>query len=201
MASITTRVVRNARRRGVKIRHRKYLGIAFSVYQWRRKFRKHKLCPKHPADTLWCHISVTHDKPTIKQDAWDLHTIGNERFGSGMSYNFAIDMGDGEIAVGQALDAAGTHTLNEKDIPNYSFNQNYVSHAIVFIGMPGRVPSAAAIESAGKLMAAMVEERALTRHFDFNPHFMVAFKECPTKQVAEKMPLMLKVMERELAKS
>jgi hypothetical protein len=56
--------------------------------------------------------------------------IGMERFGSGVSYNFLVHMQTGEVAVGQPLDAKGTHTLNEKRVPGYSYDQNLVARAI-----------------------------------------------------------------------
>jgi hypothetical protein len=117
-----------------------------------------------------------------------LHSIGMERFGSGVSYNIGIDMLTGEAALGQSLDAAGTHTLNEKNIPGYSFNQNYVSFAIAFIGMPGAFMSKRAIQTAGKIIQAMIDEGVLTPGFDFNPHNMVAAKSCPTPAVEDHMP-------------
>jgi hypothetical protein len=191
MASITTKVVRNARQKGVKVYTRKRWSknlVTLGVYQWRRIFRRHK---RVRSDTLWQHISVTHDLPDFTADMRLLHRIGMERFGSGMSYNVAFDMRSGVAGIGQAFDAAGTHTLNDKDIPNYSFNQNYVAHAFVFIGVPGDKPSDKCILNAARFMAAMMEEGALTppeENPDYNPHSMVAFKECPTQLVRNVMP-------------
>lgn len=186
--SITTRVIKNARKKGCKVYTRKGWWCPNPlVYAWRRKYRSHNLIPKRPADTLWCHITVT--RPVgIRRDMQLLHRIGMDRFDSGVSYNFAVDMTTGAIGLGQALDAAGTHTLNDKDIPDYTYNQNYVSLAIAFIGMPGMKPSKKAITSYARLIAALVEEKALTNKFDFNPHSMVAYKDCPTQNVRDVMP-------------
>lgn len=184
MATITQRVVKRARRKGVTVVSRRGWKNISPVYEWRRRFRKHK---PNPADTLWCHISVTH-REEIRKAMRTLHKIGMERFGSGVSYNFGIDMVTGEVGLGQALDAKGTHTVNDKKIPGYSHDQNYVSHAICFIGMPGDKPTPRAIAAAGLLVQAMIEEGALTSGFDFNPHSMAAFKDCPTDNVRAVMP-------------
>lgn len=184
MPTITQRVVRNARKRGVKIVDRVQWGNTSRVYQTRRRTRPHKAMP---SDTLWQHITVTRRKG-IRYDMRTLHKIGMERFGSGVSYNFGIDMVTGEIGVGQALDAKGTHTVNNKNIDNYSYDQNFVSHAFAFIGMPGDEPSERAIQAAAKLFAAMIDEGALTKDPDYNPHSMVAWKDCPTDAAREVMP-------------
>lgn len=186
MASITTRVIRNARKRGCKVYTRKaWLCPNLAVYQWRRRFRKHK---PMPSDTLWQHITVTR-RSNMRADMRTLHRIGMERFGSGVSYNFAVDMLTGEIGLGQSLDAKGTHTVNDKGIPGYSHDQNLVSHAIAFVGMPGAKVTEKAIQSISRLVAALIDEGALTVGHDYNPHSMVAFKDCPTHNVR-------KVMER-----
>jgi hypothetical protein len=117
-----------------------------------------------------------------------LHRIGMERFQSGVSYNFAVHMHSGWVGGGQALDAKGTHTINDKDIPGYSHDQNAVSHAIAFIGMPGDVPSDKAVQAYATLTASLIRQGALTKGHDFNPHSMVAFKDCPTDAVRAVMP-------------
>lgn len=185
-ASLTTRVVRNARKKGVKVIGRKGWGNTSRVYQTRRRTRPHK---PGPAGTLWQHISVTNRKG-IRYDMRTLHKIGMERFGSGVSYNFGIDIVTGEVGVGQALDAKGTHTVNNKGVSGYSYDQNFVAHAFCFIGMPGQKPSDRAIDAAGRLMAAMIEEGALrpVGHLDYNPHSLVAYKDCPTEFMRDVMP-------------
>lgn len=183
-ASLTKRVVRNARKKGVKVIGRKGWGNVSRVYQTRRRTRPHK---PGPAGTLWQHISVTNRKG-IRYDMRTLHKIGMERFGSGVSYNFGIDIVTGEVGVGQALDAKGTHTVNNKNIPGYSYDQNFVAHALVYIGMPGQKPSDRAKLAAAKLIAAMIEEGALHETFDYNPHSMVAYKDCPTGPMRDTMP-------------
>lgn len=187
---LQTRVVRNARRRGLKVYTRRQWGTQHSSVYWRRLVT-HPV-KRREADTLWQHISVTRDDGATKLDFFadmrELERIGWERFKTGVSYNFAIDMETGEVGVGQHLLAKGSHTLNNKGIPNYSFDQNAVARAIVFIGMPGQKPSKKAIRAAGHLFAAMMEERALTATPDYNPHRLVAAKACPTDAVVAAMP-------------
>ena len=187
--TITTRVVRAARKRNLKVYTRNQWGCPnLAIYAYRRKFRRHSILPGEPVDTLWCHITVTR-RNDIKSDMRELHSIGMDRFGSGVSYNFGIDMVTGEIGLGQSLDAAGTHTLNDKNIPGYSYNQNYVSLAIAFIGVPGNKPSEVAVDAAAKLIASLIDCGALTRGHDFNPHRLVAAKDCPTDPVVAVMPV------------
>jgi hypothetical protein len=124
----------------------------------------------------------------MPQIARELHDIGMQRFGTGISYNFLLHPFTGEIALGQALDAAGAHTLNDKNIPGYSFNQNYVSLAVCTVGMPGLKLSPKAEEAFACLSAALQDVDALTPGHDFNPHSLVAFKDCPTDAVRDKLP-------------
>lgn len=190
MPTITQRVVRNARKRGVKVYDRRQWGSSQPhIYAWRRLFRKVR---PGSADTVVQHITVTRRSGDIKADMKILESIGMERFGSGVSYNFAVDMVTGEVGVGQSLDAKGTHTLNDKNVPGYSHDQNYVARAIAVIGMPGAKLSAQAEWSIISLLAAMVEEGAITRTFDYDPHSKFAFKDCPCDETRNRMPYMRK---------
>lgn len=185
MATITQRVVRNARKRGVKVfTRRQWRSLHPHVYAWRRIFRKVK---PGPADTVVQHITVTR-RSDIKSDMRVLEKIGMERFGSGVSYNFAVDMVTGEVGLGQSLDAKGTHTLNDKDVPGYSHDQNYVARAIAVIGMPGDKLSRQAEWSIISLLAAMMDEGAITETFDYDPHSKFAYKDCPCSVTRDRMP-------------
>ncbi len=196
--SITQRVVRNARKRGANVyTRRQWRCPNLAVYAWRRKWKKHAALP---SDTLWCHITVTNPSPKgIKEDMRVLHRIGMERFGSGVSYNFAIRMDTGAIGLGQALDAKGTHTINVKGVKNYSYDQNYVSHAFAFVGMPNTYLSYQAKKNAARLIAALIDEQALNLNHDFNPHSMVAYKDCPCDAARDAMPEILDMAKRMLA--
>lgn len=188
-STITQRVVKNARRRGVTIySHSQWKSSMRKTYLWRRMFKRHHLLPKRPADTLWQHITVTPPSGDFKADARKVEDIGTARFGTGCSYNFLVDMTTGEVAVGMPLDAMGAHTLNRKYVPNYSFDQNAVALAVAVVGMPDTPLSECAKLSIARLIAAMIEERALTFGHDYNPHSMVAAKDCPCENTRREMP-------------
>lgn len=190
MPTITQAVVRNARRRGVKVHNRGQWGSTEAdVYAQRRKDTKAGRWGtfKTKADTVVQHITVTH-RTNIKADARTVERIGMERFGSGVSYNFLVDMVTGEVAVGQPLDSKGTHTVNDKNVPGYSHDQNLVARAIAVIGMPGDHLSVKAGAAIVQLLAAMVEEDAITEGFDYVPHSLFAPKDCPCAPTRDRMP-------------
>lgn len=192
---LQVRVVRNARKRGVNVLTRKQWGSRYgSVYA--RRLVTHRHAPA-PSDTLWQHITVTTDTGKLvgdfKEDMRTIERIGMERFGSGFSYNFAIDMQTGMVGVGQPLRAKGTHTVNDKGArtPSGGFishDQNYVALAFAWLGMPGRQISDKAKESAAQLFAALMDEGALTQSPDYLPHSLVAAKDCPTDAGRDAMP-------------
>lgn len=195
--SPTTRVVKNLRKRGVKVYGRKRCLIFDTVYQQRRKTHPHHIIwngdndrKDDRVDTLWAHISVTKAVGiSIGSCMRTLHSIGKSRFGSGVSYNFAIHHRTGEVGVGMPLDAKGTHTVMRVPRPNFSTDQNAVALAIVFIGMPGMAVSQAAWESYENIVAALIEEGFLTLDFDHLPHhFADPGKSCPTQVVIDKLP-------------
>lgn len=193
MVTITSRVVANARAKGVVVyEYRQWGSLSIPTYMLRRRTRPHSLLPSKPADTLWQHITVTYDTGStpvsFKKDMRTVERIGNERFKTGVSYNFCIDAVTGEVGVGQQLDAAGAHTLNLKKIPGYSYDQNKVSLAVSVIGMPGVKLTEKAGNALVNLIRALIEEGALTPDFDYNPHSMVAAKSCPTKNITDVMP-------------
>ena len=197
--TITQRVVDNARRRGVVVRSRPAWGSnpvgrgwplapdVDNVYAWRRKHKP----VRSPADTLVQHITVTFDSGELVGDfAADMRTIeriGFERFGSGFSYNFGVDMRTGMVGVGMPLDAKGTHTVNDKGVPGYSYDLNLTARAIAVVGMPGDLLSRRAERSIVLLSAAMVEEGALTRGYDYDPHSLFAPKDCPCAPTRDRM--------------
>lgn len=186
--TITQRVVRNARRRGVVVLSRRQWGSRLPhVYAWRRIFRR----AKQPADTIVQHITVTTPSGDFKADARTVESIGQARFGSGVSYNFLVDMRTGHVAVGQPLDAKGTHTLNDKGIAGYSFDQNLVARAIAVIGQPGTHLSRNAERAIANLIAAMMDEGAVTKDPDYDPHSKFAWKDCPCDATRNRMPAIL----------
>lgn len=188
--SVTSRVIRNARKRGVNVRTRKQWGAGFrnmAVYQWRRVNRHHSLLPKTPVDTVVQHITVTNRSGNLDVDMRNLHDIGVSRFGSGVSYNWCVDMVTGTVGLGQSLDAAGTHTVNDKNVPGFSKNQNYVAIAIAVIGMPDDELSPVAKLSISRLIAAHIDEGAVREGFDYKPHSFFAAKDCPCDSTRNSM--------------
>lgn len=191
--NITRDVVRNARRKGLTVLMPVQWGsLSLATYALRRKIKPHSYLPERPAPNLWQHITVTYDtgksRHSFKKDCRTIERIGNERFKTGCSYNVMWDMKTGDLAIGQFFDAKGAHTLNDKNIPNFSKDQNAVGLAIVAIGMPGDVPTQKAVWNLIKFIQSMIEEGALAPDFDYEPHSLVAWKDCPTEAVRSIMP-------------
>lgn len=191
----TQQVVRAARARGLTVlTHRQWGSTAREIYKSRR--RRTAAGDWGPfalkADTVVQHITVTFDDGVLtgdfKADCREVERIGLERFGSGVSYNFLVDMATGMVAVGQPLDAKGTHTVNDKGVPGYSHDQNLVARAIAVLGMPSDRLTPRAEWSITQLLAAMVEEEAVTRGFDYVPHSLFAAKDCPCDATRDRMP-------------
>lgn len=199
--SITQRVIRRAQSQyGVHIIGRGEWGSREeTVYKWRRKYKPVK---RLKADTLVQHITVTKPSGDLKADARTVERIGMERFGSGVSYNFLVDMETGHIAVGQSLDAKGTHTVNNKNVSGFSYDQNAVARAIAVVGMPNTPLSPRAHEAIAGLIAAMIDEGALTPGFDYVPHSFFAYKDCPSDSTRSQMKAIRSraVQRRSLAK-
>ena len=190
--TLTARVIRNARKQGIIVYDRRQWGSnQLATYQWRRVNRRHLQLPRKPTDTLVQHITVTRDDGPLPgnffEDMQEVERIGMERFGTGFPYNWGIDFRTGEVGLGQSLDAAGAHTINEKNVPGFSENMNYTAIAFAMIGMPGQRLSAKAAHSMSVLMAAHIEEGALTLRHDYVPHSMFAAKSCPTENVRRRM--------------
>lgn len=188
---LQTRVLRNLRRRLGKnmVKTRRQWGSRYpAVYEYRLKY---KPVSRVMADTLVQHITVTFDSGTLIGDFYeDMRTverIGFERFGSGFSYNAAVDMVTGMLGMGMPLKAKGTHTVNDKNVPGYSHDQNLVARAIAALGMPGKELSPKAENTICHFIAAMIDEGALTPDPDYVPHSLFAAKDCPTDAVRNKM--------------
>lgn len=193
--TITSRVVRNARNRGLTVlNHKQWGSERREVYAWRRKHKP----ARQPADTIVQHITVTRPSGDFKADVRAVERIGYDRFGSGVSYNFVVDMTTGKIAVGQPLDAKGTHTINDKRVDGYSYDQNLVARAIAVIGVPETDLSQRAEHAIGQLIAAMIDEGAVTKDPDYVPHSMFAYKDCPCEPTRRRMPAIRKAALRSL---
>lgn len=187
--SITTRVVRNARARGLTVLTRAQWGTGHAdLYAWRRKHKPHHLLPTHPVDTIWQHITVTEPTGDFRVDCQKVEAIGFSRFATGCSYNFMVDMTTGKVGVGMPLDAKGAHTLNDKGTPGYSFDQNAVAVAIAVVGMPDTPLTFKARRAIAHLIAALMDEGAVTPGHDYVPHSLVAAKDCPCSSTRSAMP-------------
>lgn len=183
--SITVDVIRTAKRKYDLdiLRHKQWGSKRRSVYAWRRKNKP----SKKVADTVFQHITVTRPTNDFKSDVRTVEDIGYNRFGSGASYNFIVNMKTGEVAAGMPLDAKGTHTINNKKVSGFSYDQNYAARAIAVLGMPDTPLSNAAEESIARLLAAMMDAGAITNGFDYEPHSLVAWKDCPCDPTRNKM--------------
>ena len=102
-----------------------------------------------PATYLWLHHSVTTPPPvdaTFDQDAAAvrlLELIGQQRFGCGISYTFAVPP-SGRCFAGHSLNRQGTHTHNHNDD----------SRAVVLVGDYSiRRPNSAQLSTVAALVA------------------------------------------------
>lgn len=193
--TITQKAVEAARRRGAPVlTHRQWGSKQTGLYTKRRNATKAGVWPgfKLKVDTVVFHITVTFDDGKLvgdfKADAQEVERIGVDRFGSGVSYNWLIDMQTGMVGVGQPLDSKGTHTVNDKNVRGYSKDQNLVARAIAFMGMPGDKLSDEAVESAVDVLMGMWEAGVITDDPDILPHSLFAAKDCPTDAVRDKLP-------------
>lgn len=166
-----------------------------ATYAWRLIFRKAQV----PADTVVQHITVTPDTgkflPSFRENMRLLEQIGFDRFGTGVSYNACVD-DQGLAGMGMPLRAAGAHTLNDKGVPGYSFNQNYVARAIAWIGLEGETPTEACVDTITKIIACLMDCGHVTEDPDYDPHSKFAFKSCPLDSMKVQMPSILRNAKR-----
>lgn len=194
--TLTQQVVRSARKRGATVlTHKQWGSKQTSRYTSRRNATARGVWPGFrvkKVDTLVLHITVTFDSGVLrgdfKEDMQTIERIGVERFNSGVSYNFCVDMETGMAGVGQPLDSKGTHTVNDKEMVGFSYDQNLVARAIACLGMPGKALSDDALETIVDLMVAMWENGVLTDDPDILPHSFFAAKDCPTDAVRDRIP-------------
>lgn len=195
MSTINSRVIARARKRyGLRVFTRAQWGSRYgSVYETRRRTKP----AKQPADTVVQHITVTLDHGDLTgaffEDVLTVERIGYDRFRTGMSYNWVVDMVTGDIAEGQPLDAKGSHTVNDKGVAGYSRDQNYWARAIAVLGMPNDKLSAKAVRSIAGLIAAMMDEQAITTHIDYKPHSFFTAKDCPCDSTRDQMGNILRL--------
>lgn len=180
----TQRVVKRLRAKGVTVHTRTEWGSKHGrVYAKRRILKR----AKRPADTVVQHITVTRPSGDFKADARSVEAIGYQRFGSGVSYNWLVDMTTGHVAVGQPLDAKGTHTVNLKAVHGFSYDQNKVARAIAVVGMPETKLSDKAEHAIAAILESMIEAGEVTLGFDYEPHSKFAWKDCPCDSTRGRM--------------
>jgi hypothetical protein len=193
----TDALVAVLRRRGVEVlTHDQWGSIRRSTYAARLDSRPHALLPQRPVDTLWNHITVTFDDGVLvgdfAADMREVERIGYDRFGSGVSYNILIDANATRprVAIGQFLEAKGTHTVNDKGVAGYSYDQNAVALAVAWVGVPGDRLNEHAETALVEVRAALIEIDALTPDYDDVPHSLVAAKDCPTNELRDRLPVL-----------
>ena len=189
MATRQSTFVRRLRRvYGVKVLTRRQWGTKHPLLYGLRLISH----PAHvPADTFVQHITVTYDSGELigdmKADMQLLERIGYDRFRSGISYNGAVD-DQGTFGVGQNLRAKGTHTVNNKNVPGYSYDQNKMARAIAWIGVEGERPTEACVDTTVAVFACLMDCGHLTDDPDYDPHAKFAYKSCPTPAMISRMP-------------
>lgn len=179
--------------------HKQWEAEYEGVYLTRREIR-----PAHqPADTVVQHITVTLDHGPLRgdfiEDMKTIERIGWERFRTGISYNWVIDMETGWIGQGAYLDAQGSHTVNDKGLAGFSYNQNRMARGIAFMGMPKTKLSKLAVESAADVLVAMYRGGAITPEPDYLPHSAFAHKDCPCDPARNKMDEIYRRFQKRIA--
>ena len=155
-----------------------------AVYQWRR-VNRHFV---GAADHAFGHITVTTATKDAKADARQVEAIGQSRFGSGVSYNWLLHKPSKTIIVGQPLDAAGTHTVNDKNVAGFHDNLNYWGHAIGFIGQPGDGFDDWCRDAAAAIIRAEKKHGGMKSAARLYPHSKFAFKDCPCDPYRDSIP-------------
>jgi hypothetical protein len=153
-------------------------------YQWRRI---HRHFPGR-AKEFFAHVTVTDRTKNFAADVRLVEQIGWDRFRTGISYNYAVDQVTGEIAIGMPHDAAGAHTLNDKDVSGFPSNLNYYGHAIAWIGNVGDRPSQRCKDAYSAIIAAEKKHNAAQRGARILPHSKFAWKECPLTVMTNALP-------------
>lgn len=186
------RIIRELRRAGFTVLNRKQWGSRHRpLYQWRRI---HRHFPGR-AKAFFAHVTVTSRTGNFAADVRLVERIGFDRFRTGISYNYAVDQVTGAIAIGMPHDAAGSHTLNDKDVPGFPFNLNYYGHGIAWVGNVGDRPSQRCKDAFSAIIAAEKKQRAARRDARILPHSRFAFKECPLTVMTNALPAILKKSE------
>lgn len=189
---MTSAVVNRLHIMGCKVLDRSQWGTKYEALYQKRRVTKKFIGDRGKAKYAFSHISVTRDDgpsdADFAADMRELERIGYERFLSGISYNWAVDLENGTIGEGMPLDAKGTHTVNNKHVGGYEYDLNAYGHAIVGIGMPGAKPTNAFVASVAAIIAAERDLGLMVEDSDLLPHSMFAAKDCPTTAIRNRIP-------------
>ena len=114
--------------------------------QWGARYRDGFRAAPIPAREVWLHHSVTATPPPNRdaeiQAMRILENIGEQRFGGGISYTFAV-MPSGTVFQGHSVNREGAHTKG----------RNSIARAIVLVGNYDVLrPSGAQIQAVGALL-------------------------------------------------
>jgi len=185
MSAIERAVVAELRAAGYPVLTRRQWGSKhLGVYQLRRATRRFV----GPADHLFAHISVTHPGTDPREAMQTLERIGYERFRTGVSYNWALHRPSKTILLGMPHDAAGAHTLNDKEVAGFPANLNYWGHAIAQIGMPGDSFDDWMRDAAAAVIAAEKKHGAAKPGARLHSHSRFAWKDCACDPYRDRIP-------------
>jgi hypothetical protein len=159
-----------------------------STYQWRRANRHVDL----PLQYGFVHISVTDEVGDVLGDEHAamrvIERVGFERFQSGFSYNWGVH-DTGRVMVGMPLDAAGTHTVDDKGfLSPAGTTLNYYGHAVCLPQLEATPVTDAQVSSIAAVFAAEKRAGLLTLKGDrLYGHREVAAKSCPGDRMWARM--------------
>lgn len=175
--------INRLRAAGYKIRTRGEWGSKeLSNYAWRLRTKP----VDFPVSYGFVHISVTKEHGDAGMRL--IERIGQDRFGTGCSYNWVVDhKTDHTIYLGQPLAAKGAHTVNEKGVGHFPYNLNYHGHAVAFMGMVEDEVCDECIDTIAAIFAAEKLEDVMRIGDNIFPHRKFAAKSCPGDKLYARM--------------
>lgn len=135
-----------------------------------------------PVKEVWLHHSTTKPPPDNIADEYAamrlLENIGEQRFGAGISYTFAV-MPSGRIYEGHSINRIGTHTKDH----------NKIGVGIVLVGNYDKIaPPSAMLEAVAKLLVHGKEVGWWGRAALTGGHRDVRATGCPGNQAYSSIP-------------
>jgi len=154
-----------------------------------------------PAVAFFLHIAVVDDPSDLlgpeDQVARTIESIGQSRFGSGMSYN-ALAFNTGRLYEGQPLTRRGTHTVNTFErthCPTHSgsltapsWTNNINARALCLPQQVDDPVTDAQIDSAARWAAAQIRSGLAAAWARWHGHRCVTAKDCPGGRAFERIP-------------